>query len=110
MKLHCAEYPGMNQNLLDAYNGTLEGDEWGNCMSWLFATAHVLEHLGQCPPEWQYRHGLCFREDLSESESFEESELVFYMEDDGVTIDDLIVFGEMLNNLRDILVAEGKDY
>ena len=100
----------MNQNLLDAYNGTLDGDEWGNCQAWRFATAHVLWHRGYCPDEWQYTHGLCFTEDFANSESFEESELCFYLGDGDVTIQDLIEFGEMLNNLRDILVAEGGDY
>jgi hypothetical protein len=100
----------MNQHLLDASNSTLDGDEWGNVQAWRFATAHVLEHMNECPDEWHFHHALCFTEDFNASESFEEEEISYLLADELVTVQDLIVFGDMLNILRDILVTEGKDY
>jgi hypothetical protein len=41
---------------------------------------------------------------------FEEEEILLLMADGDVTVQDLVDFGDMLNNLLDILVAEGKDY
>lgn len=100
----------VNQHLVDAYNATLDGDEWGNVMSWFFATAHVLHHLDEVPEEWEYGHGLCLDYDPSDSEDFDEAELQYLMADDLVSVQDLIEFGNMLDSLRGTLVSEGKDY
>jgi hypothetical protein len=107
----------LNKHLLDSFNDTLDGDEFGNCQAWRFATAHVLFHLDGVPEEWQYRHGLCFEELEPEFADFEEQEITELMNGQcgcevkhPVTVADLIDFGNMLNNLRDILVSEGKDY
>jgi len=97
--------------LLEAYNSTLDGDEWGNVQAWRFATAHTLFHImGECPGEWEYRHGLCFKEDLTYPEDYEEEEISYLLAEGLVSKWDLIDFGNILNINRDILVEAGKDY
>lgn len=101
----------MNQHLLDAYNSTLDGDEWGNVQAWRFATAHVLHHMDVHIDEWKYTHSDVCAAAVNQDENFEESEILYLMDyDRKVALQDLITFGDMLNNLRDILVDEGKDY
>jgi hypothetical protein len=95
--------------LLDLFDETADGDEWGNCLGWHFAVAHVLYHFDEVPSEWQYNHGLC-DDDMRDPASNDEAELIYLMEDCGITTDDLVSFGNMLNNLHDILIHEGKDY
>lgn len=98
------------ETLVDLFDSTDDGDEYGNCMGWWFATAHVLYHLNEVPDEWNYNHGLCLNYDPNDSDDFDEAELQYRISDDLVSISDLIEFGNTLLNVCDILKEQGKDY
>lgn len=100
----------VNQTLIDLFDSTDDGDEYGNCMGWWFATSHVLWHLDEVPDEWDYNHGLCPDYDPNDSENFDEAELQYLLSDDLVSVQDLIEFGNTLYNVFEILKAQGKDY
>lgn len=102
----------VNEYLMNEYNATLDGDEWANCLTWHLAVAHVLYHYGELIPEqWEYNHGvMCTSNWGVDSDSEEEKELELLLDDGYVTEEDLLEFGNMLDNLHMILVAEGKDY
>lgn len=103
----------MNVHLVACYNLSFDGDEWGNCQAWRFAIAHLLHHMDRCPDEWQYVHGLCYADGLSYLEDVgddTEQDIMDMLRAGLVNVLDLIEFGTMLNNLRDILELENKDY
>ena len=93
------------------YSLTGDGDEWGDCMGWLFAVAHVLHHSSTepVPASWQYRDGLgC--SGLDSDESYEESILIELWDSGTIDEYDLIEFGNALDVLSDALRAEGLSY
>lgn len=93
------------------YSLTSDGDEWGDCMAWFFAVAHVLHHssMEPIPAGWQYRHAPgC--SSLYPLDGYEEEILVSLWDDGTIDEYDLIEFGNALSALDDALKAEGKNY
>jgi hypothetical protein len=80
---------------------SLEGDDWGSCMSWRFAIAGELYARGApIPEEWQYRPGL-HPVDLDDHKA----PIVA-----GAPTDVLMHFVEDIEDNVKQLKAEGKDY
>ncbi len=100
----------VNETLIDLFDSTEDGDEWGDCMGWFFAVAHVLYHLDEVPVEWDYNHGLCLDYDPTDSKDYDEAELQYLMAEELVTVQDLVEFGNTLNNVYYTLIEQGKDY
>lgn len=100
----------MNKHLVQVFEQSADGDEWGNVMSWFFAVAHVLHHLDEIPEEWNYIHAPYCDEDMRDPREFNESELAYLMAEELVTVEDLIEFGHWLDREDERLKAAGKAY
>lgn len=91
------------KQLRSSYRDFSDGDEWGNCISWLFAIADwCTDHTDDYPPEeWEFKQGVSGSD--KDDPKYQELEAV----DNAAAIKE---FGDKLFVLRSKLIKQGKDY
>jgi hypothetical protein len=114
-----------SQLLRDLYETNGDGDEFGSAMIWLFATHELLYHLSaeEIPSSWLITHpvshyyGYEFRTHVREQsgdngsgEADTMAEILPLYDSGEVTDDDLITFGNGLNDDINYMIETGKDY
>jgi hypothetical protein len=87
------------------------GDQWGSVMSWLFGIAEVLNIKAPnlIPPEWEFSPGLSSGQDV-EPEEWPDSLIYELVTAGQATPEDLVAFGNELQQKKQQLEAEGKAY
>jgi len=94
----------MNKDLKTHFQLSNDGDQWGNCMQWLFAVCdYITFEKDECvPDEWQFKPSpLGADEDDFNYQTLKEL---------NITSKDALHFGNLLVRLRDLLQRKGLDY
>lgn len=94
----------LNPILKSHFRLTNDGDSWGNTMQWLFAISdYITFKTDSCVPDsWEFRPSPLGPDD--------ESYIFQFLDEENVPADELLKFGESLLRVRDILIAQGRDY
>lgn len=92
-------------DLMAAYKLSRSGDQWGDCMGWLFRIADSLtfHHEVEVPEEWSFRPSPMGRAD-DPAEDYEAATC------DAADPDELVRFGRVLWRLREMLIKAGANY
>ena len=90
------------EELISTYQDCKSGDAWGECMGWLFALADWIHGKWEVPEEWEFR----------QSPMGPDRTVYEYKEIASIRPGkrDSLAFGTYLWNIRQVCIAEGKDY
>ena len=99
----------MHADIKAIYRLDNTGDAWGDCMAHWFAIAETLDAYGEpTPAEWQFRPSP-LRPDIN-ADHWPGSEYRDLIDEDVVSLDDLLEAGRVFNRYASILRAQGRDY
>lgn len=102
------------KNLRFEYNMLAEGeDAWGPALSWWFAVAEFLYHHdeGEVPEEWEFRDAPGHYSGFNpEDEGYEDEVIWRLYDEEEITLDDALTFGQVLTRYLGTLKRAGKSY
>lgn len=100
----------IHPDILHEWSLTGDGDTWADTLEWCHAVADYLWHTDpeMIPESWEFHHGAGCR---GRSDYCYNTETLWYLNHRcGVTLDDIVHFGNVMVRYASILRAEGRDY